>query len=118
MRSIRFGFSRGSAALATISQLIDVGHQDLLPAADRAADAAVPRLDPLDDPFLGSVVLDGAKQHAVAGGHDVPLIGGERLQQPPRGALIDAAVVVLDHAGQPENGQHAAATADASSTSR
>ena len=72
-------------------QLIDVGHQDLLPPADRPADAPVPRLDPFDQAFLGLGVLDGAKQHAVAGGHHVTLIGGQRFQQPPGGALIEAA---------------------------
>ena len=63
-RSIRFGFSRGSAALATMSSLVDVGDEDLLPAAAGAAEAPVARFDPLDDPFAdaGSVFSAGRKQ--------------------------------------------------------
>ena len=117
MRSIRCGFSRGSAALATIGQLIDVGDQHLLPPADRPADAAVAGLDPLDDPFLGIAVFDGPKHHAVAGGHHVALIGGQRFQQPPRGTLIEAAALIFDDADQPEHtrapgrvGRHASST--------
>ena len=90
-RSIRFGFNRGSAALVDDGHPVDVGDQDLLPPPDRPADAAVPRLDPLDQPLLGIAVFDGPKQHPVAGGHDVALIGGQGLQQPARGALHDAA---------------------------
>ena len=46
-------------------------------------------------PSLGLAVLDRPEQHAVAGGHHVPLIGGQRLQQPPGGALVERRRLVL-----------------------
>ena len=79
-------------------QLIDVGDQDLLPPSHRAADAALPRLDPLNDPLTGVAVRDRAKLHPVAGRHDVALIGSERLEQPPGGTLDDLAGFGLDRA--------------------
>ena len=55
------------------------------------------RLDPLDDPLAHAVVgvLGRAEHDAVAGGDDVALVGAEGLQQPPRGALVERAVVGL-----------------------
>ena len=64
-------------------------------------------------PSLESAVFCRAKQDAVAGGHHVALLGGKRLQQPPRGALVNAAGLVLDHADQPEHAEHPSAAADA-----
>ena len=40
-------------------QLVDVGDRDVPPAADRAADRAPPRLDPLDGPSSWSRPPDG-----------------------------------------------------------
>ncbi len=102
----------GLGGAADDGHLVDVGHQDLLPAADRPADAPLSRLDPLDEPFLGVGVFHGAKQHAVPRRHHVPLIGGQGLQQPAGRAPVDVAVLVLDHAVEPEHTKHSAATAE------
>ena len=112
-RSIRFGFSRGSAALATISSLVDVGHDDVLPAATGAADAPAARLDPFDDPLARCRRrCDRAETDAVAGGDDVALLGAESFEQSPRGALVERAVVGLDGARQSVDRKHAARPAD------
>ncbi len=112
-RSIRLRLQARLGGAGNDGQLIDVGDQDLLPPANRPADAALPRLDPLDDSLLGVAVFDGAKQHAVARRHNVALIGRKRLQQPPGGALKDVAVFVLDHADQAEHAEHPSAAAGA-----
>ena len=78
-----------------------------------AANTAAARLDALDASLLGIAVFDGAKHDAVAGGHDVALIGGQGFQQASGGALINRAALVLDHADQAEHAQHAAVAADA-----
>ena len=87
-------------------QLIDIGDDDLLAAAGRAAEHRAARLDALDDAFVSP---GAAKQHEIAGGHDVPLIGAERFEQPPRGTHVQRAVGSFDGAGQAMNGQGAAA---------
>jgi hypothetical protein len=87
--------------------LIDIGDDHVLPVADRAAQRGVPRLDPHDDPLArGRARIDRPETDPVAGRHHVALIGGERLQQPPGGALIDLAVFVADLADQPVDAQH------------
>ena len=78
---IRFQVGLGGAA--DDQHLVDVRDQEMLPPAAVAAEHAVPRLDPFDDAFA---CAGRAKQHPIAGGHHVPLVGGERPQQPPRDA--------------------------------
>jgi hypothetical protein len=85
----------------------------VLPPANRPAYTTVARLDPLNHPLLGIAVLDGAEDDAVAGSHDVPLIGRQGLQQTSRRALMNRAGFVLDHADQTEHAQDAAVTANA-----
>ena len=54
----------------------------------------------------------GPKPDDVARGHDVPLIGGQRLEQPPRRALKDRARFVAHDAVQALDAEHAAQAAD------
>ena len=83
-RSMRFGFKPRLGRAGDDDELIDVGDEHVLPAAAGAADDAVPRLDALDDPLRLAL---RAKPDDVARRHHVPLIGGQRLQQPPRRTL-------------------------------
>ncbi len=72
-RSIRFGFRVRLGGAGDDQQLVDVGDEDVLPAAGGAAEHGLARLDPLDDALVG---LDGPKHDTIAGGHDVALVGG------------------------------------------
>ena len=61
---------------------------------------------------MGCEFSHGAKEHAIAGDHRIALVRAERFQDPPRGTLIERAVVAQHRAGQPEDRKHAAAAAD------
>ena len=130
---MRFGFSRGSATLATMSNWSTLETMTWRRPRTAREMRAVPRLDALDQTLFGlqfSFVrrprfgiggcgqrilpasrVRRAKEHAVAGDHRVALVGAERLQDPPRGALIGGAVVAQHRAAEPEDREHAAAAA-------
>ena len=71
----------------------------------------MPRLDALDESLVLRRILDRPQEHAVARRDDVPLLGAEGFQEPPRGALVEASVLAADGAGGAVDGQHAAAAA-------
>ena len=62
--------------------------------------------------MMPSSLAFGPKPDDVAGRHDVPLIGGQRFEQPPRGALKHRARFVAHDAEQALHAQHAAQAAD------
>ena len=90
-------------------ELIDVGDQHVLPAAAGAADDAVARLDAFDDAFVRAF---GSEPDDVAGRDDMPLIGRQRFEQPPRRALKMIASLIADDAMQTLHAQDAAEPAD------
>ena len=86
-------------------QLIDVGHQHVLPAFAGAAEDGAAGLDPLDQ-AVGFAFRP--ESHQVARCDDVPLVGAEVFQQPPGCAAELAAIVGSHHAGQAMHAEHAA----------
>ena len=86
--------------------LVDVGHQDMLPAAARSSQHAAPRFDPFDNPIARRI---DTKRNPIPRDDDMPLIGAERFEQSAGGALMQRAIVGLHGACQPMNGKHSAA---------
>ncbi len=111
-RSIRFGFSRGSATLATISNWSTLATRtcwrprtarEIVPCRGSTRSIS-PSLDCAFSPQRKST-----RSPATTG---LRSLGAERFQDPPRGTLIGGAVVGQHRAGQPEDREHAAAAAD------
>src|SRR5690606_20382626 len=69
----------------------------MLASAAGATEHAVTRLDAFDHP---AVVAVGTKSNSVARRHNVPLIGGERLEQLPYGAGVDLSIIAQHPAAQ------------------
>lgn len=109
----QIGFQSGLGDACDNRKLIDVGDQDLLTAAHRPANAAVARLDALDERFLGLAVGDGANEDAITCRDDVPLIGAQRFEEPSCGAPKRLAGFGFDNADQSEDAQDTAAAAHA-----
>ena len=83
-RSIRLGLSRGSAALVTMTSWSTLA----------TSTCCRPRLVRLTTPCRGSTrsmipssLPFGAKPDDVAGRDDVPLVGRQRFEKPPRRAF-------------------------------
>jgi hypothetical protein len=86
-------------------ELINIRDQDVLASAARAAEHAVAGLDALDNAVACAL---RPKPDAIADCHDVPLIGRERLEQPPRRAAKDLArFLVLNDAVETFDAEHA-----------
>ena len=85
--------------------LIDVGDEDMLPAARGARQNAVPRLDAFDEAF---VVERRPNPDVIAGRDDVAFVGRQRLEQAPYFGANLSAVVHLHDAVEPMDAQHAA----------
>src|SRR5262249_25847391 len=85
--------------------LIDVGDENMLAAAGRAREQAVPRLPALDHAF---VVQRAPKPDAVAGSDDVALVDSERAQQPSDRTAEAPTIIGLHNAPQSVRPQDAA----------
>src|SRR3990172_5316941 len=80
----------------------------MLPPATGTTQDAMPRFDALDDPLVAAF---RAEPDDVTRDHHVPLVGGERLEQPARRTLEDRALFVADDAMQPLSAEHASQSA-------
>src|SRR5215471_11128753 len=93
----------------------------MLFAADRPAQYAVARLDPLDNPLRHIFVrgrcalrirIGRTKQDAVTGRNHMPLIGRQGLEQAPGRAMKVRPICGLDHAQESMDGQDSSTAAN------
>ena len=91
----QIGLQIGFGRAANDQQLIDVGDDNVLPAATGAAQHAMARLHALDDPL---VPRRRSEPDPVPRGNHMPLIGAERLEQSAGSAFELLAIRVFDNA--------------------
>ena len=72
-------FQSGLGGAGDDQHLVDVRDDDVLAPAAGTAETPTPRLHSLDDSLIQIGARDGTEEHTIVGGHDVTLVGAERL---------------------------------------